>query len=419
MKKRANRPAEKFSLKCPACSAQYSPGTFTCDRCHAPTVVSINLERLPAPQFLQPELPAPFSQSLWKYFELLPLNDPQWIVSQGEGLTPLINSSRLAKTIGIRILLLKNETVNPTGSFKDRQITLSVSKMHEAGARTVAVVSSGNVAASAASYSAIAGIRCFVFAPSNAPDEKLVQARMYGAVFHKVNTLSSSRIFKLVLKCSERKGWRLLSTTGLYNPYQVEGAKTIAYELVEQAELPDWIIAPVGGGGLLGALWRGFSELKELGLCRRVPRLVGVQSSACTPLVNALSRNLSPAETIASPVEVKPTIAGAIADDVLFDAYTAIPAVRLSGGIALSVTDEQMLQAEKLLAQEAGVFAEPASAATVAALKQLRDSGTVDQADSVCCIVTGSGFKDMASAKKMVSAPPVIEAAEDAFLELE
>jgi threonine synthase len=356
---------------------------------------------------------------MWKYFDFLPLEDPKWITSQGEGQTPLVDAPRLAARLGMKKLLLKNETVNPTGSFKDRQISLGISKAREAGAQTIAVVSSGNVAASAASYSAAAGIICNIFSPSNAPEEKLVQARMFGATCHKVDTLSSSRIFQLVNGACKKKNWHLLSTAGLYNPYQVEGAKTIAYELAERAlPLPDCIVVPVGGGGLIGALWRGFSELRALGLCARIPRLVGVQSSACVPLVDAIDKNLPPSEVIAHPVEVKQTIAGAIADDILFDAYTAIPAVRETGGFAVAVSDQEMLQAEKLLAESCGIFAEPASAATVAAVRSSIESGKIGKAGSVCCIITGSGFKDMASARALVGAAGMIEPTEEEFLKL-
>jgi threonine synthase len=246
-----------------------------------------------------------------------------------------------------------------------------------------------------------------------------VQVRIYGASFFKVKTRSSSLIFKLVANACERKHWHLLSTAGLYNPHQVEGAKTIAYELLEQASpLPDWVIAPVGGGGLIGALWRGFEELKSLGKCGKVPAMVGVQSSACAPLVDAIEKNLSPAEIIDHPVTVGDTIASAIADDVLFDAYTALPAIRRTGGLALSVSDEEMLAAERTLAETTGVFAEPSSASTIAALKKLIESGRIEPNHRVCCIITGTGFKDMASAARLIDAPVEIEPSEEAFDEL-
>lgn len=406
---------DKYSLVCPVCSKAYPPASdeLTCKECNAPTVVAMNTARA-----------APFEPSgepsMWRYFDLLPLSERAAIVSQGEGQTPLMASPRLAEHLGVGSLLLKNETVNPTGSFKDRQVSLGISKARESGAHTLAVISSGNVAAAAASYSAIAGLKCHIFAPSNAPLDKLVQARMYGASFARVNTLSSSQIFELVGQACPQKSWHLLSTAGLYNPYHVEGAKTIAYELYQQCpSMPDWVIAPVGGGGLIGALWRGFNELMSLGELDRPPAIVGAQSSQCTPLVDAIERNLSPAEVVANAVEVGDTIASAIADDILFDAYTALPAIRESGGRAVSITDEEMLEAEALLAREAGIFAEPASASTIAGIEKLRNSQVIGENDSVCCIITGSGWKDMTSAKRLVGDPVQIDPTIEAFLRLD
>ncbi len=406
---------DKYSLVCPVCSKAYPPASdeLSCKGCNAPTVVAMNTAR--AAPFEPTDEP-----SMWRYFDLLPLSERALIVSQGEGRTPLMASPRLAEHLGVGELLLKNETMNPTGSFKDRQVSLGISKARESGAHTLAVISSGNVAAAAASYSALAGLKCHIFAPKSAPLDKLVQARMYGASFVRVDTLSSSLIFELVWQACPQKDWHLLSTAGLYNPYHVEGAKTIAYELCEQCSpMPDWVIAPVGGGGLIGSLFRGFGELVSLGKLDGMPAIVGVQSSQCTPLVDAIEKDLSPAEVLARPVEVGDTIAGAIADDILFDAYTALPAIRESGGKAVSVTDEEMLEAEALLARKTGIFAEPASAATIAAIEKLRGSETIGARDSVCCIVTGSGWKDMTSAKRLVEDPEQIDPNIEAFLGLD
>jgi threonine synthase len=403
----------KYCLQCPTCHESFAAESdiFTCGACGAPTVVAMNTAQAKS-------LVSTNECSMWRYFDLLPLNERKSILSQNEGWTPLAESRRLADILDVRTLVLKNETVNPTGSFKDRQISVGISKAMESGADTLAVVSSGNVAAASASYAAVAGMKCNIFAPYNAPEEKLVQARMYGASFFKVDTLSSSRIFDLVRKACATKGWHLLSTAGLYNPYQVEGSKTIAYELFEQSTaLPDWIIAPVGGGGLIGGLWRGFGDLVSLGKCERAPAIVGVQSEACTPLIDAIEKDLTPAHVVANPVSVGDTIAGAIADDILFDAHTALPAIRETGGLAVGVSDEEMLEAETLLARTAGIFAEPASAATIAALRKLRES--IGKSDSVCCIITGSGFKDMVSAKKLVGSATLIEPTIEAFLDLD
>jgi len=404
-----------FDFVCPACEKKRvpPPGTWKCPECGAPTIIRMDVA---------PSTPFPTSgeASLWRYFDLLPIGERGHVVSQGEGWTPLVEPTSWAGDLGVGRLFLKNETMNPTGAFKDRQVSVGISKAIESGARAVAVVSSGNVAASAASYSAAAGIQCAVFTPSNAPDERLLQPRVFGADVYRVNTLSSSRVLELVSGLCARKGWHLLSSAGLYNPFQVEGAKTIAYELAEQTdELPDWVIVPVGGGGLLGALWRGFGELRRMGRCERIPRLVGVQSDQCTPLVNAMTNDMTPAQVIANPVSVGDTIAGALADDILFDAYTALPAVRDTGGAALAVTDEEMLAAEGLLAARTGIFAEPASAAPIAALTRLVRDGVMGVSDSVCCVVTGSGFKDARAAEGIVECPKTVEPDEAAFRELE
>jgi threonine synthase len=404
----------KYILKCPECAEVVDEGevSFKCHLCGAPSVVDLNLST-------SVNFQDSTSNSLWRFFDLLPIIDSTKIVSQGEGQTPCLSAAKLAQRIGIEDLWLKNETMNPTGAFKDRQISVSITKAMESGIKEIAVVSSGNVAASAASYAARAGMNCRIFTPANAPDDRLVQARIYGACHYKMNTLSSSLIFELVSRACIKRGWHLLSTAGIYNPFQVEGAKTIAYEIYEQVDpLPRWIIVPVGGGGLLGALWRGFKELMRLKKIDHIPSLVGVQASACTPLIRAIENNLSPREVIENPVSVGHTIAGAIADDILFDAYTALPAIRETGGFALSVNDDEMLAAEKLIAEKAGIFAEPASATTVAALIHMRNSGQVAAKDRICCVITGSGFKDMVVAKSMVDPPIGIEASDKAFSHL-
>lgn len=406
---------EKYSLRCPVCLTEFTSleNVHHCEKCDAPTIVKMDgLKSL--------KLGRGNGTSMWRYFDLLPLADKKWIISQGEGGTPLVKAPGLGDQIGVPKLLLKNETTNPTGAFKDRQVSFGISKAREANAESIAVVSSGNVAAAAASYCACAGLPCRVFTPGNAPNARLIQARVYGAKFYKVNTVSSSLIFKLVRHACKRNNWHLLSTAGLYNPFQVEGAKTIAYEIYDQSEtLPDWVITPVGGGGLLGAIWRGFCELKEMGLIDHLPHLAGVQSEACSPLVKAVEKGLTPKEVVDNPVEVGETIAGAIADDILFDAYSVIPAVTQTGGTAVAVTDAEMMEAEKMLAQKAGIFAEPTSAATIAGLIRLRQAGVIKDSQSVCCVITGSGFKDMEAAGKIIDEPVPVEPEVAAFDRLE
>jgi threonine synthase len=351
---------------------------------------------------------------IWKYRELLPVKSHSYNDTLQEGGTPLLLTPLLTHQLEIRELQIKNETVNPTGSFKDRQVAVGLSAA--SGPSVIAVISSGNVAAAAAAQAARRGIKCLVFVPATAPLGKLIQPAAYGARICRIKSTSSSLIMELVVKASKLKGWCHLSTAGCFNPFSVEGSKTIAYELYEQyrGNLPDWILVPVGGGGLLGGLWRGFLDLQVLGLAPFLPRLAGVQAAGCAPLVRALEKNLDPDTAMTERWKEPCTIAGGIADDVLFDAHRVLPAIRDSGGTAVAVTDQSILEAMQLLAVKGGIFAEPSGAASLAGLISLRKAGVIGKQERVCCLVTGTGLKDTASAETItepvVTAEPNLEA---------
>ena len=202
--------------------------------------------------------------------------------------------------------------------------------------------------------------------------------------------------------------WYLASTAAIYNPFTLEGAKTIAYEIAEQLafELPDWMIVPVGGGGNLGSLWRGFLDLRALGLVERLPRLVGVQATGCAPFVDAVRLGLSAREALERRWPAIETLAGAIADDVVFDAHVALPAVRDSGGTALAVSDADILTMQAALAASEGLFVEPSSATALAAIPALLADGRLERHHRVLVLLTGTGLKDPASARRQVR--PVI-----------
>jgi len=393
-----------FFVQCSHCGARFSSETdSSCPNCGGPGTVAVDfasIERKRARDMFSRE-----PRDLWQYVDLLPVKDRQHIVSLGEGGTKLIKCKRLAERLGIEHLYLKNETTNPTGSFKDRQVSVGISHAVEIGADTVAVVSSGNVAASSAAYAAHAGLRCYVFVHEQAAEEKLVQVRMCGASAQRMKTRSASEMFNEVIAMCQQNGWYHLSTAGVYNPFNVEGAKTIAYELFVQSngDLPDWIICPVGGGGLLGAVWRGFSDLVELGLLRSVPKLVGVQAAGCAPLVRAIETGASPKQALVNKWKDPKTVATGIADDVLFDAHTAIPAIRTTGGKAVAVSDDEILEAERLIAITEGIFCEPSGSVSVAGLKRLIDQSEIKRTDRVCCLLTGAGIKDMQSAKMILA----------------
>jgi len=351
---------------------------------------------------------------MWAYRDLLPIAEPANVVSLGEGATPLVEAPRLAAQRGLGQLLLKNEMANPTGSFKDRQVAVGVSHARELGADTVAVVSSGNVACAASAYAARAGMRAVLLMHAHAAAGKIVQAAVYGGVAIQVDTPAASALFALCIEACEKWGWYHLSTAGIYNPFNVEGAKTIAYELYQQTggDLPDWVVAPVGGGGLLGGVWRGFLDLERLGLIDRVPRLAGIQAAGCAPLKKAFDEGTAFLDTLEDPWPNPETVAGGIADDILFDGHTVLPAVRTTHGCALAVEDDEILAAQHTLAVTEGLLCEPTAAVAIAALPYLPGVGPGSR---VCCLLTGSGIKDLGSLEGRVGAPRRVEASLEAI----
>ena len=283
-------------------------------------------------------------------------------------------------------------------------LAVGVARAVELGKKTVAVQSSGNVGAAAAAYAARAGLQAKIFVPRTAPDEKILQAQMYGADVFRVEHDSPAEIFALLEWACQEFDWYLASTAAIYNPFTLEGAKTIAYEIAEQMafDLPDWMIVPVGGGGNIGSLWRGFLDLRALGLVERLPRMVGVQAKGCAPFVDAVRLGLSAREALERRWPAIETLAGAIADDVVFDAHVALPAVRDSGGTAVAVSDADTLAMQAALAASEGLFVEPASATSLAAIPALLADGRIERHHRVLVLLTGTGLKDPASARRGV-----------------
>jgi len=394
------------SYFCYSCEEAYETGEF-CPVCGEPLAVRC-IAKLARNVFESR------AESMWAYGALLPVADAANIVSLGEGATPLVDAPRLAKKAGFGQLLIKNEMANPTGSFKDRQVSAGISHAREIGADTVAVVSSGNVACAAAAYAARAGMNAYMFMHGHAASGKVAMASLFGGKVVQVDTPSAGAVFELCVEACKRFGWYHLSTAGMYNAYNVEGSKTIAYELYQQTggDLPDWLVAPVGGGGLLGGIWRGFLDLQRLGLIDRIPRLAGVQASGCAPLVKAIENGTSFLDTLKDPWPNPETIAGGIADDIIFDGHTVLPAIRRTNGAAVAVDDDATLAGLKTLAELEGLLCEPTSAVAVAALNKLPEIGPKSR---VCCVITGSGAKDFKAAQASVPSPLRIEPSLDAL----
>jgi len=354
---------------------------------------------------------------VWKYWELLPVQDRRSIVTLGEGGTPLIKATNLAKKIGLRTLFLKDETRNPTGSFKDRSMTVGASKALEFDARVVAIASSGNAAASLAAYSAKAGLKCYAFVLESASIAKIAQIRLYGAEVVRVKEVEkgvdpSVQMLRMVV---ERYGWYPCPSFGPFNPYQVEGPKTLSFEITEQLNwnAPDWVVIPVGSACLFTGVWKGFRDYCNLDLVNTIPKLAAVQATGCAPLVRAFKQGKDPFEI--EPWEHPNTVAGGLADVYPWDGDAALSALKETGGSAKAVSDQAILEAQKLLASTEGIFAEPSGVASLAGLIGLVDEGVVDADERVVVLITGSGLKDPQVVVRRFKEVPIIKPSIEEF----
>ncbi|MGC8568704.1 MAG: threonine synthase [Nitrososphaeria archaeon] len=346
----------------------------------------------------------------WRWKELMPV-DEKYAVRLGEGGTPLIRATRLAEAYGLRELYIKDETRNPTGSFKDRSMSVSVAKAVELGVKVDTTASSGNAAAALAAYSAKAGIKTVAFVLSTASTSKIAQLKLYGASVIKVRGIEKGEdpTVKMMLTTVEQMGWYPSPSFGPFNPYQVEGPKGISFELAEQFnwEPYDWMLVPTGSSCLLAGLWKGVRDLMEIGFVNYYPRLVAVQPAGNSPLVRAIKNGI-PFEKI-EPEKHPHTIAAGLSDPYPWDGDAALEGIKKTGGTGEVATDEEIAQAVKDLAKYEGIFAEPSGAAALGALKKLLDNRVIDRSDRIVVLVTGSGFKDLAFAQSLYTEPPEID----------
>lgn len=349
-------------FRCTKCGSEFPDFRYTCARCGS----ALLLEG--APKRWEPR-----GAGLWRYRSMLPVS---MSISLSEGNSPLIRRRDSSDEV-----FLKVEGDNPTGSFKDRGTTVVISDAYNRGYRTAVVASTGNMGASVAAYSAYANLAAKVFIPPGIPEEKIAQITAYGAELVPVEGGFSAAVARAR---QEAEAGAYLASTGL-NPLFIEGLKTIAYELFEQMGVPDKIVVPTGTGGLLTAIFKGFRELSALGVTDRLPQMIAVQAAAVAPIVEAWKEGTE----VRPPPEGATTIASAILVRVPFNGLSAIEAMRRSGGFGVTVTDHQILQAIRALGRE-GIFAEPAAAASMAALEQIEIRGD----ERVALLITGSGLKD-------------------------
>jgi threonine synthase len=376
-------------LECAACHTQHEARRLLnlCRECGKPLLVRYDLEQ--AAQTLTKESLGGRRADLWRYHEVLPVENAENIVSLGEGWTPLLAAGRLGKQLGLDALYIKDESQNPTQSFKARGMSAAVSMAKELGARKLAVPSAGNAAGALAAYAARAGLECFIFMPDDTPRANVVECEQTGAHVTLMKGLITDCGAEVVRR-KEAEGWFDVST--LKEPYRVEGKKTLGYELAEQFnwKLPDVIIYPTGGGtGLIG-MWKAFEEMEQMGwIDSKRPRMVTVQASGCAPIVQAFEEGkrfadqFPDAATVASGLRVP----RAIGDFMILDA------LRESGGTAVAVTDEELLAATGEIGAAEGIFCAPEGAACLPALRKLLELRQVKPSERIVLFNTGAGVK--------------------------
>jgi len=375
-------------LECPECERIFPADVVQnlCP-CGAPLFARYDLERA-ATELTQEKL-AKRPPSLWRYHELLPVIQAENIVSLGEGFTPLIRAERLGRDWGLSHLYIKDESQNITGSFKARGLAVAVAKAYELGVREIAIPSAGNAGGALAAYAARMGVTAHIFMPQDTPQANIHECQMAGADVHLVEGFITDA-GGVATREAREKGWFNIST--MWEPYRLEGKKTMGYEIAEQFgwELPEVIVYPTGGGtGLIG-MWKAFTEMSQLGWIGWArPRMIAVQAAGCAPIVEAFyegkveSKIWRDPETIASGLKVPKALAD----------FAILRAIRKSGGLAVAVSDEEILTAQREMAQKEGVWACPEGAATLAALVKLKERDLVGAEERIILFNTGSGLK--------------------------
>lgn len=375
-------------LECSVCGKKREAGhAHNLCECGGPLLVLYDLERAKAKWNREEVAKGP--TNMWRYAPVLPVRNASNIVSLGEGMTPLLPTRRIGKQLGAHDLLVKDEGINPTGSFKARGLSCAVSMCVELGIRKVAIPSAGNAASALAAYAAAAGIEAYIFMPRDVPQANYIECKAFGAHVTLVDGLISD-CGKMVAERKDAEGWFDIST--LKEPYRIEGKKTMGYEVAEQLgwKLPDVIFYPAGGGvGLIG-MWKAFAEMQALGwISSHRPKMIAVQTEGCQPVVRAFERGESKsqfwenAHTVAAGLRVpKP-----LGDALMLDA------IRKSGGTAIAVSDEELLDATLELSRAEGIFAAPEGGACIAALGKLLANGFLKPEEKIVIYNTGAGLK--------------------------
>ena len=398
-----------ISARCVRCGAEYEavPGLTTCtcggmldiqyDYGYIRTLVS------------RETLSGCRDYSMWRYRPFLPVEPDSPPTPLRVGWSPLYPAPRLAQVLGLKALYIKDDGQNPTASLKDRASAMAVVKAREAGADTIACSSTGNAASSLAGNAAAAGLRTYIFVPARAPRGKVAQLMIFGATVITVDG-SYEDTFELSKAAIDKWGW--YNRNAAVNPYLLEGKKTVTLEILEQLgwQVPDYIALSVGDGCTIAGAWKGLKALYAAGFIDRLPRLISVQAEGCCPLNRAIQTGQP-----WSPMEEN-TLADSIAVGVPRNADKALMAIRESHGVAVNVSDGEILAAMRLLGRTCGVFGEPAGAAGAAGVKKALELGLIDPASTVVSVVTGNGLKDVANGIQAAGEPMLVRPDMDCLL---
>ena len=396
-----NQPEMGFvtGLKCVTCGRVYGTRVpYTCPHCGITGILDVQYDYAAVGRALTRRALAGRPLSHWRYRELLPLRAAHAVPWASLGWTPIMEARALARHLGIRALYLKDDGRNPTASFKDRASSVGVARALEKRARAIACASTGNAASSLAGMAAPAGLRSFIFVPERAPEAKVTQLLVFGATVFRVRGAYEDA-WELCRQACERWGW--YNRNCAVNPYLVEGKKTCGLEISEQMrwQPPEWVAVSVGDGCTIAGIWKGFREMKALGLIRKTPKMLGVQAEGAAPVTLAFRSGAA-----LEPVQAR-TIADSICVGLPRNWKKAVNAVRESGGTMVNVSDGEILEAIGYTGRLAGVFAEPAAAAAVAGLRRALADEIIPRRAAALAVITGSGLKDVRSAARAVSGP--------------
>ena len=382
----------------------YDEEMMVCPDCHDEGILDIEYDYESIQKVMNREYFKNQSQySLWRYLPLLPVSDRYIDHTLRVGWTPLYRARKLERRYGLKQVYLKDEGLNPTQSLKDRASVIACVKAMELGKTIISCSSTGNAASSLAGNAAKMGLKTVIFVPKRAPIGKLTQLLIFGTTLIKVNG-DYKETYQLSKEAIAHYGW--YNRNAAINPHLIEGKKTVALEIAEQLSFKptDWVVVSVGDGCTIGGVYKGFYDFKQLGLIKKIPKILGVQSSGCSPFYKAFITKKPIQETD------ELTIADSIAVGIPRNPIKGMDAVVKSNGQFIEVSDEKILDAMLLLGYDEGVFAEPAAAASLAGMIQAKEQGIIKPEDTVTVIVTGNGLKDTNNALKKVHEPVLLNA---------